>query len=68
MLLVNDLSTFSFKSIQVLVMVLKVYLKILLIALFYATETCVLINNNLSVKLFSSFKSPVVFEEIFKIP
>ena len=37
-LLANGLSTFSLKAIHLLVMVLKVYLKILLIILFYAIE------------------------------
>ena len=57
-LLASGLSTFSLNAIQFLVMLLKVYLKILLIVLFYSIEelfaktlrrfeTCVLVNNNL---------------------
>ena len=30
-------------------------------------ETCVLVNNNLCVKLFSSLESPTTHEEIFRI-
>ena len=30
-------------------------------------ETCVLVNNNLCGKLFSSLESPTTFEEIFKV-
>ena len=30
-------------------------------------ETCMLVNNNLSGKLFSSLESPITFEEIFKV-
>ena len=30
-------------------------------------ETCVLVNNNLSGKLFSSLESPTTFDEIFKV-
>ena len=30
-------------------------------------ETCVLVNNNLCRKFFSSLKSPVTFDEIFKV-
>ena len=66
-------------------MVLKVYLKIFLIALLYAIEfliilaeelftkalrgfeTCVLVNNNLCGKLFSSLESPTTIDESFKV-
>ena len=59
-------------------MVLKVYLKNLLIVLFFyadepfakalrSFETCVLVNNNLCRKLFSSLESGTTFDEIFKI-
>ena len=73
-------------------MILKVYLKILLIVLFCAVELaifscfdavilaeelfgkvlrrfeiCVLVNNNLCGKLFSSLESPTTFDEIFKV-
>ena len=67
-------------GIQCLVMVLKVYLKIILIVLFYDIladepfakalrnfETCVLVNNSLCGKLFSSLESPTTFDEIFKV-
>ena len=62
-------------------MVLKVYLKILLIVLFYdnfilaeelfakalqSLKTCVLVSNNLWEELFSSLESPTTFDEIFK--
>ena len=30
-------------------------------------ETCVLVNNNLLRKLFSSLESPTTFEKIFKV-
>ena len=30
-------------------------------------ETCVLINNNLCGKLFSSLESPTTFDEVFKV-
>ena len=30
-------------------------------------ETCVLVNNNLSEKLFSSLESPTTFDESFKV-
>ena len=30
-------------------------------------ETCVLVNNNLCGKLFSSFESPTIFDEICKV-
>ena len=65
-------------------MVLKVYVKILLIAYFMqlsfdnfiladelfakalrSLETCVLVNNYLRGKLFSSLESPTTFDEIF---
>ena len=67
-------------------MVLKFYLEILLIFLFYTTEflinfiladepfskvlrgfeTCVLVNNNLCEKKFSSLESTTTFDEILK--
>ena len=31
-------------------------------------ETCVLANNNLCGKLFSSLESPTTFDESFKVP
>ena len=73
---------------QFLIVVLRVYLKIILIVLFYATEfliilhwlwnyfkklykalklVCVLVNNNLCGKLFSSLESPTIFNDIFKV-
>ena len=86
-LLANGLSTFLLKAIRFLVMILKVYLKMLLFficpitcnwvfdnfilteKLFAKTlrrfETCVLVNNNLCGKLFSSLKLPI-FYEFFK--
>ena len=42
-LLANGLSTFPVKGIQFLVMVLKVYLEILLIVLFYAIEFLIIL-------------------------
>ena len=42
-LFANGLSTFLLKSIQFLVVVLKVYLKILLILLLYATEFLIIL-------------------------
>ena len=42
-LFANGLSTFLLKSIQFLVVVLKVYLKILLILLFYAIEFLIIL-------------------------
>ena len=86
MILANGFSPFPIKRNLVFVMVLKVYLNILLIVLFYATEflkvlladqpfakalrffeTCVLVNNNLCGKLFSSLESPTTFDERFKV-
>ena len=61
-------------------MVLKVYLEILLIVFdnsilaeelftkaLQTFETCVLVNNNLCGKLFSSLESPTTFDGIFKV-
>ena len=42
-LFANGLSTFPIKTIQVLVTVLKVYLKILIIALFYVIEFLIIL-------------------------
>ena len=33
----------------------------------WSFETCVLVNNNLWGKLFSSLESPAIFDEIFKV-
>ena len=43
MSLATSLSTFLLKAIQFLVMVLKVYLKILLIVIFYAIEFLIIL-------------------------
>ena len=74
---------FLLKAIQFLVMVLRVYLEVLLIVLFYAEEFLItllywlrdylqklykaLIKNNPCGKLFSSLESPTTFDEIFKV-
>ena len=74
---------FLLKAIQFLVMVLKVYLEVLLIVLFYAEEFLItllywlrdylqklykaLVKNNPCGKLFSSLESPTTFDEIFKV-
>ena len=34
---------------------------------FRSFGTCVLVNNNLCGRLFSSLESPTIFEEIFKV-
>ena len=74
---------FLLKAIQFLVLILKVYLKILFHAiefliiiylltdhlqnLYEAFETCVLVNNNLCEKFFSSLVSSARFDPSFKV-
>ena len=77
---------FPVKRNQFLVLVLKFFLKILLIILFYginfnsfiladelyskalrSLQTCLLVNITLCVKLYSSLKLPITFDEIFRV-
>ena len=39
----------------------------LFVKAFGSFGTCVLVNNNLCGRLFSSLESPTIFEEIFKV-
>ena len=39
----------------------------LFVKAFRSFGTCVLVNNNLCGRLFSSLESPTIFEEIFKV-